>query len=262
MSNQREEMNFYGYTKLGVISPDLVKYLKKSLTEKKEKEISLVGEEELRKQGRFDLLSCCFEFNSYWIDFLESTWLNNFVDESLNKNAILHDIFCLFNTDKKNNNLTRNKFHRDQPWFKDTRTSIAIFVLLSDVTTKNGPTEVVPASHLFEKKPSEKFLESHIKKFTGKSGQVYAMDCALWHRAGMNKNQNSRPLLNLRFQLAFMKRPLELCDIYKKELESASDLLKTRMGWFCRSADSVEELMNKTKWQSGQYNMENINVHS
>jgi ectoine hydroxylase-related dioxygenase (phytanoyl-CoA dioxygenase family) len=262
MSIYKEEMNFYGYTKLGVISQDLVKCLKNNLTEKKEKEIYLIGEDELRNQGRFDLLSCCFDFSPYWVELLESAWLNGFIDEFLNKNATLHDVFCLFNTDGKNKKLTRNKFHRDQPWIKDTRTSIEIFVLLSDVTSKNGPTEVVPSTHLFEKKPSEEFLKSHIKKITGKAGQVYAMDCALWHRAGINKTQNPRPLLSMRFQLAFMRRPLDLCKIYETELESASDLLKTRMGWFCRNADSLEELVSKTKWQPGQYNMENTNVHS
>lgn len=261
-SKNVEEMNVYGYTKLGVLESSFVDALRDSVLNRKAKEIEVYGEQYLRDKGCFDLIRSTFEFTPPWLSVIESDWLNDFLNESLNETAILHDVFCLFNTDGSNQSLTRNKFHRDQPWFKDTRTSIAVFILLADTSSENGPTEVVPSTHLFEERPSDEFLDSNIKQLTGPKGQVYAMDASLWHRAGRNLTGVPRPLVNMRFQLSFMKRPIDLCKVHEKELEAASELVQARFGWFSRSVDSVDELFEKKKWFPGQYDVSNTNVHS
>ncbi len=254
-------MNIYGYTKITTLDRELVDFLRNDLVQRKQAEIEKYGQLNLRDKGCLDLLRTCFRVHPMWIELLESSWLNSFVDSMLSDTAILHDTFCLFNTDGGNNNLTRNKFHRDQPWIKDTRTSIAVFVLLEETHILNGATEVVPGTHLFEKQPSEKFMEKHRVALMGCAGTVYGMDAALWHRAGNNQSGKTRPLLNLRYQLAFMKSPIDLCRAYGSEIETLSPLLKTRLGWNCRSMDSAEEaILSPGKWKSGQYKMENVNV--
>lgn len=256
----KEEMNIYGYTKLGIVPPNVVQFLRNDLLERKQKEIDTFGQDYLRKNGYLDLIRNSFRFHPIWVALLEDARINNFIDTVLNPTAVLHDSFCLLNTDGSNPALTRNRFHRDQPWFKDTRTSIAVFVFLTDIDD-NGPTEIVPSTHLFKDQPSEEFLEQHKVALTGPAGQMYAIDAALWHRAGVNHSGGPRPLLNLRYQLAFLKRPIDLCEAYKKDIENASELLKLRLGWHCRSYDNAAQaLAAPDRWGKGQYNTDNIHI--
>lgn len=258
----KEEMNICGYTKLGMVDSDTVDFLRSDLLKRKEEEIARYGRPYLEQRGYADLLRNSFRYHPKWVELIEAPWLNNFIDSVLNDTAIIHDCFCLLNTDGGNCGLTRNKFHRDAPWIKDTRVSVAVFLLLADTTNENGPTEVVPGTHLFKEEPSEEYMEAHKVMLTGQAGQVWAMDAALQHKAGINRTGKPRPLLNMRYQLAFLKRPIDLCEAYQSDLENASDLLKARMGWNSRSMRDAEEALERPgKWQSGQYRTDNTNVH-
>jgi len=68
---------------------------------------------------------------------------------------------------------------------------------LTDVTSvENGPTEVIPGSHLFGA-PCPGSLEgtkweSRIKSCVGKAGSVVMFNNQVWHRGGPNKTQVTR----------------------------------------------------------------------
>ena len=86
-----------------------------------------------------------------------------------------------------------HNMHRDQPYFKDTRTSVLIMIPLVAYDPENGATEYVPSTHLFEGMPSQAFLDQHRTAVSGEAGEAYAVDATVWHQAGVNRSNEPRP---------------------------------------------------------------------
>lgn len=66
---------------------------------------------------------------------------------------------------------------------------------LSDVTTiENGPTTLIPKSHLFGEPCPEHVDESdyNVVRCTGKAGTVILFNCQTWHRGSPNTSDTSR----------------------------------------------------------------------
>lgn len=255
----KEEINYYGFSVIKDFLPSsLLDFLLKDIKLKKDEEIERYGKDFLQIKGSYDILRTAFSFKKEYISLIESKWINDIVNYLLNEKAVIHDCFALTNTCSNDPKLARNKFHRDQPWFNGIRTSIHIFLPLVKITGKNGPTEIVPSTHLIESLPSEEFLNKNKIQLLCNPGDVIIMDSSLYHKAGVNLECDPRYIFLVRYQLAFFKQPINLCEIYKKELMNSSELLKQRMGWECRSMDSTEDLLStEPKWRSGQYLMTN-----
>ena len=249
-----EELNVRGYSIIDDfrLSDEEIAWFKNDMIFRKNQEIDHFGEEELRRIGRYDIVRNLISFKQPYLDLIKSDWLNDIVNASLNEQAIIHDFFGMLNTANQDSNLVRNKFHRDFPSLERRRCSIHIMIPLVDATVKSGATEVVPGTHLFESHPSQEFCEKHAVSMTGVAGSVFVMDSSVIHRAGKS-TLDSRPMMVMRFQLAFLKQPIDLCRAYSKYLPTSSDLINGRFGWNCRSMNNTED--DPSKWQSGQYNL-------
>lgn len=256
----KEEMNRLGWSKIDhKINFDDIKYFKKEMIKNKKLEIKNKGEEFLRKNNHLDIIKCHFQFKEKYIQLIESKWLNEIVDNLLNETAIIYDFFGLLNIDQKNASHHRNKFHQDQAYLGGIRASILIIIPLIDFIEKVGPTEIIPCSHLFKNKPSQEFIESNYIKLIAKKGEVFVVDASVWHRGGDNKTQKIRPAIIIRYQLPFLKRPIDLTEHYKEELKTSSNLIKKRMGIDCREMNSLEEIFEPDiKFKKGQYNLEGL----
>jgi len=134
---------------------------------------------------------------------------------------------------------------------------------LVDVNSKNGATEVVPATHQMNQTPSESWLEKNKVVLNAKAGEIFVMDSSLMHKAGINSTSTPRTMMILRYQLAFIKTPIDLCRVYQEELKGSTNLIKTRMGMNCRSMSDLTEIfcpVENKKWKSGQYKIENAKI--
>ena len=120
-------------------------------------------------------------FHENYLKLIESSWLNKFIDCVLNEKAIIHGYHGILTFDDSNGvDSLPLRFHRDAPWFKETRTCVLILMPLVDFTEEVGPTEYVPSTHLFQNMPSQEFIDKNAKKMIVEAGTVFAMDGTLW----------------------------------------------------------------------------------
>ena len=257
----KEEMNVYGFTVLGkLLTDEQIEFFRNDLLERKAKHVEKHGEEKLNKYGELEMLRNCGSFHENYLKLIESSWLNDFINITLNEKAILHGYHGILTTDKSNGVRTLPmRFHRDAPWFKDMRTCVLILMPLVDFSEEVGPTEVVPSTHLFERMPSQEFLEKNSKKMIIPAGHVFAMDGTLWHRAGSNRSGRIRPLLQMNVTLAFMKQQV---DVWASDtFSNCSDLVKGRLGYNVRTYKDPDEMFTDNRnWKSGNYDTSNISI--
>ena len=261
INTHKEEMNVFGITNLGkMLTDEQVDFFRKDLIEQKSKHIKTHGEEKLNKYGELEMLRSCGRFHENYIKLIESTWLNNFINTTLNEKAIIHGYHGILTNNQSNGTQSLPmRFHRDAPWFKDTRTCVLILMPLVDFTEDVGPTEYVPSTHLFESMPSQNFLEKNVKKMIVPAGTAFAMDGTLWHRAGKNNSGKLRPMLQMNITLAFMKQQI---DVWSNDtFANCSELVKNRLGYNVRTYIDPDEMFTDNRnWKSGNYDTSNIYI--
>ena len=102
------------------------------------------------------------------LSLLENPMLNEFVNCILNDKAVVHSYNGITTQPDCKSDMLGFQFHRDQPLFKDTRTSVNVMIPLVDYSEENGATQYVPSTHLFKDKPSEDFFERHKNRPQGR----------------------------------------------------------------------------------------------
>ena len=97
-------------------------------------------------------------------------------------------------------------------------------------------------------------------KIIARAGDVITFDPSVWHRAGTNTTKQWRPAIIVRFQLPFLKRPIDLSSVYRTEAENASPILRKRLGFDCQEVNSLEDnLIHGKSFAKGQYdNLKNL----
>lgn len=256
-----EEMKYRGWAETGIQIPSqTVEWLKQEVYDGLDRMRSTHGEETLDRWQHLDIVKCLFSFTPEWKEFISSKWLNDLVDLLLHDKAVIYDVFGLMNIDKSIARHTRGEFHRDQLYLGNLRASILVVIPLVDFTPDIGPTEVVTGTHLIEEKPSKDFLEKHTTQLLGKAGNVFVVNASTWHRGGGSPENKPRPAIIIRYQLPFLKRTIDLCEVYREELEvETSELVKLRLGWYAREANCVGDLFSDTlKFTKGNYNTEGL----
>lgn len=257
----KEEMDIHGFTNLGMLlSKEQVEFFREDLLMQKKRHIEKHGIEKLNKYGELEMLRNVGRFHENYLKLIESSWLNDFINTVLNEKAILHGYHgILTNGDSNGVRSLPLRFHRDAPWFKDTRTCVLVLMPLVDFTEEVGPTEIVPGTHLFKGMPSQEFLEKHAKKMILPAGSVFAMDGTLWHRAGLNRSGNIRPMLQMNITIAFMKQQINVWA--DDTFVDCSDLIKSRLGYNVRTYSDPDEMFTDNRnWKSGNYDTTNIGI--
>lgn len=263
---KKEELNIYGFTCLGnLLSKKQVDFFYQDLIEQKNNQINKHGKDTVSKYGELEFLRNCSSFHENYIKLIEEKWLNDFINTTLNEKAIIHGYHGILTSEESKDRRSADqfspmRFHRDVPWFKETRTCVLILMPLVDFEENNGPTEYVPSTHLFKNKPSEEFLELNAKKIIGKAGTVFAMDAATYHRAGINNSGQIRPMLQMNWTLAFFKQQINMW--HDEKYNNCSNLVKSRLGYNVRTYNDPGEMFcDERKWKSGNYTMENCYIN-
>ncbi len=124
------------------------------------------------------------------------------------------------------------------PWIIRANSNI----LLQDYTSENGATEVVPGSHLLNRKPTREEKLSHpLQTLEGKKGSLIVWHGHLWHRSGENKSNSARVALLGTFCASHFR---EMCleenpylNYNALTIESIPLEIKNLMGWYHGSKD-------------------------
>lgn len=260
----REEMNIYGVARLGqVLSEADLAFFRRDLKQKKEEDIARFGTEALLANADLEVVRDLARFGGKYFELLENPAINEFVNLVLNDKAVVHSYNGIITRPDRKSDMLGFQFHRDQPFFKDTRTSVNVFIPLVDYAPENGATQYVPSSHLFKDKPSEEFLERHYESGQGRAGEAFAVDATLWHRAGRNRSADDRPIIAIKYTLAPFKQQVDYCESAKEHLAGASALVRQRLGWDVRVCQTYEEFRepgDRRKWKTGQYDMRNTDM--
>jgi ectoine hydroxylase-related dioxygenase (phytanoyl-CoA dioxygenase family) len=259
-----EEMNVLGVTDLGlVLSPAEVSSFLEDVRRRKADDLAEFGRDELLANGDLEVVRDLARFGGMYFTLLENPLLNAFVDEVLNDKAVVHSYNAIVTRPDVTSDMLGYRYHRDQPFFKDTRTSVNVMIPLVDYSSANGSTQFVPSTHLFREMPSREFLERYTRSARGAAGQAFALDAALWHRAGENTSREERPIVTLKYTLAPFKQQVDFCVSAAKALVGASELVKARLGWnvrVCRTYEEFREPGDRRKFKSGQYDMSNTDM--
>lgn len=156
-------------------------------------------------------------------------------------NAELRDVHLLVNSPDKFNKERgpsgKVNWHRDSKWTKKKISPFLLhsFLLLTDMTKKNGGTYVVPGSHK-EREPNYYFLENvkgemvkgnyykvypqklfpSYTQLTAKKGSLIFLDPMLIHSPGINVTKIRRALINFSFHKKGIKPLMDCKSISKK----------------------------------------------
>lgn len=266
MKNQnKEELDVYGFTELGkLLTDEQVSFFREDLPRQKAKHIEKHGADKLNQYSELEFLRNCGSFHSNYTDLIDSEWFNDLINTALNDKAILHGYHGILTNNQSRDRATAEKFspmrfHRDAPWFKDTRTCVLVLMPLVDFTEDIGPTEYVPSTHLFQEMKSQEFLEANCKQVLGPAGTVFAMDGTTYHRAGINHSGRLRPMLQMNVTLAFMKQQIDVW--HDDTFANCSDRVKQRLGYNVRTYKDPDEMFTEDRnWKSGNYDMSNTGI--
>jgi len=261
-----EDLSIKGYTIIeNAIDLPTILDLKQTCIKIKQEEIKKYKTTSLLRSMEFEHVRDLPSHGGVFLQLLMNKSINSVIDIGLNSKAVVHSYNAIINDPNIESNSLHFDFHRDMPWFDNTRTSMNIFIPLDDFFKHNGATQVVPSTHLFKQKPSKDFLERNKGDLELKVGSICAMDSTLYHRAGRNLSKNIRPLITIKFTLAPFKQQIDFCESTKQHLLESDPLILQRLGWEARVCKNGEEYMQDPietrKWKSGQYDMSNTTIN-
>lgn len=257
MQVNREELNIYGLTDLGLIlSEEEINYFREDLLTRKQQDIQEYGRQYLIELREYEKLRDLARFGGRYVELLEHPQINSIINYTLNDKAVITAYDAVITTENPSYEAILYTFHRDHIPFSDIRVSVSIIIHLSDNSALNGATECVPSSHLFAKRPSEEFMEKNKVTLAGRAGQAFALDAAVWHRAGANMSSQPRIIMLIQYVLAPFKQQIDFCESNRHHLDDLPELVKQRLGYYARSSLSADEYRvphGKKRYQSGLY---------
>jgi len=238
-----EEIYYKGYS---IYNPNF--------NEKKKQEIDLKFEElyvdykkkfkkKLKKSNEYFTIRSPLLYNKTFFDLAFEKGLNKIITYLLSGNYYLNQQNGVINPSKRTYN--QDMWHRDLPYTHFTTSRpIAINALycIDDFTNVNGPTMVLPGTHLKENFPSEKYCKKNEIKILAKRGEFILLDCLIYHKGSRNNSKNSRRAINHVFSHPIIKQ-----QIYLKNFEyklSKSSKIKKFLGNNYRTFESPLDYIN------------------
>lgn len=125
---------------------------------------------------------------------------------------------------------------------KNIRLPVLLFTAnyyLTDVDNiEQGPTEVIPGSHLFGENPPESMKNSRytsqITSCLGKAGSVVMFNNQVWHRGGPNTSERTRYMTQISYArrlIGHKYSPFMNYQMPERVYENANERLRTLLGF-------------------------------
>lgn len=128
--------------------------------------------------------------------------------------------------------------HRDcPPLFPETGAETPMYQLalnfpLVDVTTENGPIEIIRGTHMMSREEGMKLIESgkaSIEPISLQMGDVMIRDVRTLHRGTPNKTSLPRPMVVIGYSRSWLNRPEVSIQIPRDQYERLSDFAKNML---------------------------------
>jgi hypothetical protein len=181
-----------------------------------------------------------------FLEFLEYLFTNSGLGEWLKHNYfkspfILNSISGLNNLSNQPN--FSSIVHRDLRLYTgQIPMMINTLVMLDDFTEDNGPTLLLPYSHLFEDKPSDEIFHRNAVKALGKAGSVLLFNANVFHCSSLNTTDKGRMAIPITLSKSIMKQLLDYPRAlgYDKK-DSFSPEMQQLLGYDARVPANLDE---------------------
>ena len=133
--------------------------------------------------------------------------------------------------------------HRDIKFYSEKiPLMMNVLIMLDDFTPDNGPTLILPYSHLIEDKPSDEYFKENSIQVLGKKGDILLFNSNIWHCSSENKTNEDRMAIPITFSKSVIKQLLDYPRAlgYEK-IGKFSDKLLQVLGYDSRVASNLEE---------------------
>ncbi len=145
-------------------------------------------------------------------------------------------------------------WHRDLPYqhFVSSRPlAINALFCLDAFTIENGATRVLPASHLQEDFPSDRFVESEAVTVEAPAGSFIVLDCMAYHSGGVNGTGRARRAVNQVYSIPLIKQQIDLPAALGEQFTSDPQLRKL-LGYDVRTPRSVGDYLASRAGKAGK----------
>lgn len=169
------------------------------------------GKEQLQSINELDMARMPFIYERKFIDLFTSPLVINIAEKILGKNFQLHLQNGIINKPNKEHHQT--SWHRDLPyqdWVISKPLGFNAFYCLTDFTSNNGSTVVLPHSHKMDHFPSNQYVENNLLQLNAPAGSIIFFDSMIYHRASFNQSENTRYGLNNMFVVPIIKQQVDI----------------------------------------------------
>lgn len=176
------------------------------------------GKESLQKINELNMARMPFLYEKKFFDLFMNKLVLGLAEQILEKNFCLHLQNGIINTANVEHH--QASWHRDLPyqdWVISKPLGFNAFYCLTDFTSKNGATFVLPYSHKTDHFPSENFVEENKVQIIAPAGSVIFFDSMIYHCASYNSSNATRYGLNNMFVVPIIKQQVDIPSCLKAE---------------------------------------------
>lgn len=242
---KNDDLKFKGYTILrNVVDENEIIKLKKCSIEAflKHKQIQIDNNSDIITDG---VALHVILNDNYFIEFLEKLLkkeeFNSILSNYFNSKFIMNSFTALNNLPNTPN--FSAIVHRDIKFYSgNVPLMINVLVMLDDFTEENGPTLLLPYSHLIEEKPSDDYFYENSIQVLGKKGDILFFNSNIWHCSSRNNTSEDRMALPITFSKSVIKQLLDYPRAlgYDK-INNFSDEMRQILGYDSRVSSNLDE---------------------
>lgn len=183
--------------------------------------------------------------DNYFIEFLEKLLkkeeFNSILSNYFNSKFIMNSFTALNNLPNTPN--FSAIVHRDIKFYSgNVPLMINVLVMLDDFTEENGPTLLLPYSHLIEEKPSDEYFYKNSIQVLGKKGDILFFNSNIWHCSSRNNTSEDRMALPITFSKSVIKQLLDYPRaIGYDKINNFSDEMRQILGYDSRVSSNLDE---------------------
>lgn len=242
-----ESMNSQGYA-IGrnMIDTGILNTIAERVDSYYERDHARFGRDFLMEINELEQVRNVIEYDEIFVKLLEDTMdMDAVMDTLLHKYHIIHNYNLIRLFPDVKTNMLGHQWHRDVFYFgPGIRTAVNVMIPLQKTTIANGATELIPGSHLHKDLPDTDYIEKHKVAAELEPGDILFCDAATFHAAGKNTTDNPRTIIVLKYTLSFFTQQYDMCRSLPN-IESYSDHIKGRLGYYVRVAENLEQFRVK-----------------
>ncbi|MDB5037809.1 MAG: Phytanoyl-CoA dioxygenase [Bacteriovoracaceae bacterium] len=237
-----EEITRNGFTVVkDVLKTELAKSMQTKLLQVYERQVKEMGGEEVLQEIKDShIVRTPLAYDPTFLEVVNHPIILKYLQKLLGSNFVLTSQVGILNSPEEN--LYQYAWHRDlqyQHFVASRPLAIQVLYCLDEFTLENGGTLVLPASHMFEKFPSDDYIRKHQIQIEAPKGSAIIFNSMLYHRAGINRSAHLRAAINHIYAMPIFQQQFDIPSMLGKSTHNEE--LSSILGYRWRAAPSVKQ---------------------